>query len=147
MHRVAEAHYLAQKIRPMAEALENARHLPAARVRAPLVVYLRDLTSGVRILNYVDLGLRVCHARRLAYRLELYHQALVADLTGDPFPVKIFEEWNGVLSREARDLFEAGYVHHLSAKLPYLSAQSVQCFVVDEKGFASHPDKNFFPKQ
>jgi hypothetical protein len=71
MHRVAEAHYLAQKIRAMAEALENARHLPAARVRAPLIVYLRNLTSGVRILNYVDLGLRVCHARRLAYRLEL----------------------------------------------------------------------------
>jgi hypothetical protein len=71
MHRVAEAHYLAQKIRAMAEALENARHLPAARVRAPLIVYFRDLTSGVRILNYVDLGLRVCHPRRLAYRLEL----------------------------------------------------------------------------
>ena len=99
MHRVAEAHYLAQKIRAMAEALENARHLPAARVRAPLVVYLRNLTSGVRILNYVDLGLRVCHARRLAYRLELYHQALVAGLTGDSFPVKIFQERNGVFPR------------------------------------------------
>jgi hypothetical protein len=67
MHRVTEAHDVAQKIRTMAEAFENARHLLTARVSAPFVVYLRNLTGGVGILNYFDLGLRVCHARRLAY--------------------------------------------------------------------------------
>jgi len=61
MDRVAEAHDIAQEIRAMAEAFENARHLLAARVRAPFVVYLRNLTSGVSILNYFDLRLRVCH--------------------------------------------------------------------------------------
>jgi hypothetical protein len=99
MHRVAEAHDIAQKIRAMAETFENTRHLLTARVRAPFVVYLRNLTGGVGILNYFDLGLRVRHARRLAYRLALYHQALVADLTCDSFPVEIFEQWNGVFSR------------------------------------------------
>ena len=147
MHRIAEAHDLAQEIRAMAEALENAGHLLTARVRAPFVVYLRNLTSGVSIVNHFDLGLRVYHAQRLAYLLELYHQALVADLTGDSFPVKIFQERNGVFSREARHLFEAGYVHHLSTKFLYLSAQSGQRFMVDEEGLASHADKSFFSKE
>jgi hypothetical protein len=40
-------------------------------VRAPLVVYLRNFTGGVSILNYFDLGLRIWHARRLAYVLAL----------------------------------------------------------------------------
>jgi len=147
MHRIAEAHDLAQEIRAMAEAFENAGHLPAARVRAPFVVYLRNFTSGVSIFNYFDLGLSVWHARRLAYLLELYHQPLVADLTGDSFPVKIFQEWNGVFSRKARDLFEAGYVHHLPTKLLDLGAQSGQSFVVDEEGIASHADQNLFSKE
>jgi hypothetical protein len=71
MYRVAEAHDIAQKIGSMAEAFENARHLLTARVRAPLVVYLRNFTGGVSILNYFDLGLRIWHARRLAYVLAL----------------------------------------------------------------------------
>jgi hypothetical protein len=70
MDRVAEAHDIAQEIRAMAEAFENARHLLAARVRAPFVVYLRNLTSGVGILNDFDLGFGVWHDRRLAYLLE-----------------------------------------------------------------------------
>ncbi len=38
MHGIAELDHLAQKIRAMAEALENAGHLLAARVGAPFVV-------------------------------------------------------------------------------------------------------------
>jgi hypothetical protein len=66
MYRIAEAHDLAEEIGAMAETFENARHLLAAGVRAPFVVYLRDLTSRVGILNDFDLGVRVWHARRLA---------------------------------------------------------------------------------
>ena len=147
VHRIAEFNDMSQEVRAMAEALENAGHLLTAGVRAPFVVYLRNLAGGVSILNHFDLGLRVWHARRLAYLLPLYHQALVADLTGDSFPVKIFQQWNGVFSGEARHLFEAGYVHHLSAKLLYLGAQSGQGFLVDEESLASHTDKNFFSKE
>jgi hypothetical protein len=71
MHRIAEAHDLAQEIWAMAEAFENAGHLLTARVRSPFVVYLRNLTGGVSILNHFDLGLRVWHARRLAYLFPL----------------------------------------------------------------------------
>ena len=70
MHCIAEAHDVAQEIRAVAEAFQNAGHLLTARVRAPFVVYLRNLTSGVGILNDFDLGLRVRHARRLAYLLQ-----------------------------------------------------------------------------
>ena len=70
MHCIAEAHDVAQEIRAVAEAFQNAGHLLTARVRAPFVVYLRNLTSGVGILNDFDLGLRVWHDRRLAYLLQ-----------------------------------------------------------------------------
>jgi hypothetical protein len=62
MDCIAEAHDVAQKIRAMAEAFQNAGHLLTARVRAPFVVYLRYLTGGIGILNDCDLGLRVWHA-------------------------------------------------------------------------------------
>ena len=37
---------------------------------SPFVVYLRNVTGGVGILNDFDLGLRVWHDRRLAYLLQ-----------------------------------------------------------------------------
>jgi hypothetical protein len=52
--RIAEADDLAQKIRAVAKALENARHLLAPRMGAPFVVYLRHLASGVSILNHLN---------------------------------------------------------------------------------------------
>jgi hypothetical protein len=52
--RIAEAHNLAQKIRSMAKAFENAGHLLAPRMVAPFVVYLRNLASRVSILNHVN---------------------------------------------------------------------------------------------
>ena len=54
----------------MAEAFQNAGHLLAARVRAPFVVYLRNFTGRVGILNDFDLGFEVWHDRRLAYLLQ-----------------------------------------------------------------------------
>jgi hypothetical protein len=61
MHRIAEAHDLAQEIRAMAKALENAGHLLASRMSAPFVVYLRDLTGRVGILNDLDFCFCVRH--------------------------------------------------------------------------------------
>jgi hypothetical protein len=61
MDGVAEAHHLAQEIRPVAETLEDAGHLLTTRVRAPLVVDLRNLARGLRIFNDIDLRLRVRH--------------------------------------------------------------------------------------
>jgi hypothetical protein len=61
VHRIAEAHNLAQKIGAMAKAFENARHLLASRMGAPFVVYLRDLARRVSILNHLDFCLCVRH--------------------------------------------------------------------------------------
>jgi hypothetical protein len=62
---VAEAHHLAQEIRPMAETLEDTGHLLAAGVRAPLVVYLRDLAGCIRIFDDVDFRFWIDHKSAL----------------------------------------------------------------------------------
>lgn len=59
MHRVAELHHLAKKIGAMAEALQNAGHLLAARLGAPLIVNLGYFTGRVFVLDELDLGLVV----------------------------------------------------------------------------------------
>jgi hypothetical protein len=61
VHRIAEAHNLAQKVRAMAKALENAGHLLASRMGAPFVVYLRNLASRVSILDHLNFCLCVRH--------------------------------------------------------------------------------------
>lgn len=55
MHAIAECHYLAQKIRAMAEALQYSRHLLPSRVRAPFVIDLREIAGGVGVFNEADL--------------------------------------------------------------------------------------------
>ena len=59
VHRIAEAHHFAQKIRSMAEALENTGHLLTAGVCAPFVVHRRNLAGCVRVFNHVDFRLRM----------------------------------------------------------------------------------------
>jgi hypothetical protein len=61
MDRVAEFHHVAQKIRPMAEALQNTRHLLTARLGAPFVVHLGDFPFRVAIFDELDFGLVVRH--------------------------------------------------------------------------------------
>jgi len=61
VHRIAEAHNFAQKIRAMAKALENAGHLLAPRVGAPVVIYRRNLASRVSIFNHLNFCLCVRH--------------------------------------------------------------------------------------
>jgi hypothetical protein len=55
VHRVAKLHHVTQKIRPMAEALQNTRHFGAPGFRAPFVVDLSDIASRVRVFNQLDL--------------------------------------------------------------------------------------------
>jgi hypothetical protein len=59
---VAEAHYIAQEIRPMAETLEDSGHLLTSGVCAPLVVDLCDIAFRVRIFNDVDFCFRIGHS-------------------------------------------------------------------------------------
>lgn len=61
MDRIAELHHVAQKVRPVAEALQNAGHLRATRLGAPLFVHLGHIAGGVRIFDDVDLGRLVGH--------------------------------------------------------------------------------------
>ena len=65
MYRVAELHHVAQKVRSMAEAFQNARDLLTARLCAPLVIHLRDFTRRIGILNLVDLEGLVGHWEQL----------------------------------------------------------------------------------
>ena len=123
MDRIAEAHDLAQKIRTMAKALEDAGHLLASRMGAPFVIYLRNFASRVSILNHLNLCLCVRHGsngQRLAYQpcqvSRLDHQALVAHFASNSLPVKIFQQWNGIFPRQPCYLFKAGYVHRLPVK-------------------------------
>ena len=55
MDGVREIYNLAKEIRPSAEALENAGHLGSSRLLLPLVVDIRDLSSGFVIFNELDL--------------------------------------------------------------------------------------------
>jgi len=61
MDRVAEFHHVAQKVGAMAEALQNARHLLAARFGAPFVVDLGDFSGGIAIFDELDFGFVVRH--------------------------------------------------------------------------------------
>ena len=56
VHGVAELHHLAQEIGTMAEALQNARHLLPAGLRAPFVIDLGDFAGRVLVFNELDLG-------------------------------------------------------------------------------------------
>ena len=76
VHGVAEAHHLAQKIRPMAETLEDAGHLLTTGVGAPFVVDKGNFAVCVRVFNYIDVRLMIGHcpylkvwhtAKRLAH--------------------------------------------------------------------------------
>lgn len=66
VNRVAKAHDLAQKVWAMAKALEDPRHLLAARVRTPFVINLRHFTGGVSILNKADLRRGIRHNSLMA---------------------------------------------------------------------------------
>lgn len=67
MNRVTEFHHFAQKVRAMAEALQNARHLLAARFGAPFVIHLSDFTGRIAIFDELDFGLVVRHFSALLW--------------------------------------------------------------------------------
>lgn len=61
VHRIAETHDLAQKIRPMTEALEDARHLLPAGLAPPLVVDFGDVAGSIRVFDEADLRFWMSH--------------------------------------------------------------------------------------
>jgi len=101
VHLVTEAHYLAQKIRPMAETLQYAGHLLTTGLGAPFVVNKGDLAGRVCVLNYFDFRLMIGHgphqksgnAKRLAYfrtpRLE--HPAQVSVFPGHSLAIEVLQ--------------------------------------------------------
>ena len=74
VHSIAELHHVPQEVRPMAETLQNPRHLLTPGIRAPLVVDLRDLAGRVHVFNQSYLGVVLSHARERLGRL--YHAGI-----------------------------------------------------------------------
>jgi hypothetical protein len=68
MHAIAERHYLPKEIRAMTKALQYARHLLPARMRAPFVIDFGEFAGGVCIFNKVDLVLHfLFHHGRVSF--------------------------------------------------------------------------------
>jgi hypothetical protein len=61
MNRIAKAHHIAQKIRTMAKALKDARHLLAAGMGPPFVVHCRNVAARFRVLDHLNFCLSVRH--------------------------------------------------------------------------------------
>lgn len=61
MDSVAEAHHFSEEVGPVAEALEDTRHLLAPGFCTPLVVDLRNLACGVCVFDEVDFVLLIAH--------------------------------------------------------------------------------------
>ena len=55
VHRIAEAHHFARKIRPVTEALEDARHLLPPGLAPPLVVDFGDIAGSICVFDEADL--------------------------------------------------------------------------------------------
>jgi hypothetical protein len=64
MNRVAEADNVTQKIGPMTEAFQNARHLLTAGLLPPLIVNRRNFSRRVGVFNQFDFGFAVSHIAR-----------------------------------------------------------------------------------
>jgi hypothetical protein len=62
MDRVAKLHDIAKKIGPVAEALQNSRHLLSARLLPPFVIDGCHVASGIGVLDHPDLGLVLSHS-------------------------------------------------------------------------------------
>src|SRR5579863_613381 len=65
MDGIAEPHHFAQKIGPMAEALENPRHVLPPGLLAPLLVDGCNFAGRLRVFDEPDLGVGVCHCSKL----------------------------------------------------------------------------------
>ena len=85
MHAIAETDDLAQKIGPMTEALEDARHLLSAGLGPPLVVGFGNIAGCVRVFDEADLcfwmsqGLskRLRSSKRVAHDFALKQRRVV----------------------------------------------------------------------
>jgi len=109
----------------MAETLEDAGHLLTTRVGAPFIVNSGNLAGRVRVFNDFDFHLMIGHGSRptsgmrLAYfRLsgQLEHQTQVSVFASNSLAIKIFQQRDGIFSRQASHLFEACNVECLAAQ-------------------------------
>lgn len=57
----------------MAEAFQDARHLLASGLRAPLRVDLRYFACSVRVFDNINLVLRIAHLATIRFSLHLRH--------------------------------------------------------------------------
>lgn len=71
VNRIAELHYVTKEIRPMTEAFQNSRHLPATGLGAPLVIDLRDFARRFGVCD--DLNLRRFRHSQGNRSQRLYH--------------------------------------------------------------------------
>jgi len=60
--RVAETNNVPQKVRAMAETLQNAGHFLTTGFCAPLIVNFRDCACGILVFDDVNFYLWVSHA-------------------------------------------------------------------------------------
>lgn len=56
VNRIPEFQHVAQKVRPVAETLQDAGHLRAARLGPPLIVDLCEIAARLGVFDNVDLG-------------------------------------------------------------------------------------------
>ncbi len=61
MHHVAEPHHFAQKVGPVAEALQDAGHLLAAGLGTPFLIDAGHFAAGVLVFDQADLGRVIGH--------------------------------------------------------------------------------------
>lgn len=101
MNRVAESENFAQKIGPVAETLQDARHLLPAGFLAPLVVDRGYIAGRVSVFNDPDFGFGVSHGSQLPVSSGLYHGA-IADKT--------------ILSDESPAAIRLGHSQHAKAR-------------------------------
>ena len=87
VHSVAELHDIAKKVRPVTEALQNARHLLPAGFLTPFVIDGSHIASRIGVFNQLDFGLFVIHGADLTIS-GIYHEV---DFRNINFSVEIVQ--------------------------------------------------------
>src|SRR5882762_8199322 len=95
---------------------------------------LAAFTARLKAVPFVQSSSEIGSKQAEPYKLtRLDYKTVVAHFASNSLPVKIFQQRNGILSRQPGYLFKAGYVHGLPVKLTYLGAQAGKGFVVHEE--------------
>src|ERR1700722_14227971 len=142
----------------MTETLEDTGHLLTTGVGAPFVVDRCDLAGCVRVLHYIDFRLVFSHGLQhilarpgLRWKSNgagtLEHQARVSVFTGNSLAIEVFQQRDGVFSREASHLLEACHVECLATQFAYPSPQCSENALVQIQSVRAHFDQNLVAEQ